>query len=517
MPVHYNDGLDDQLAYDLSGSFIGGQVSNVRANLLKEGQFHEAKNMDIDKFGAISTRRGTSIVGSTLTNPIKGLTFFDTPSYEEILAVSNGVLYKSTGSTFSSVSGYTPSASNNVEFAQLVDKMFMTDGSGNLHSYNGSAVTDEGSSIPRGKFLISHTNRLFSANNNNYDDEVAASDILDGTTWGTGFQFRVGGGEGDPITGIVGWYNFNLVVFKERSIHVVVTDPSQSSASSWAVNRIDNTVGCVSGRTIAQAGSDVFFLARDGIRTVRTILSGAQSSVSEPISTPIDDIIQRINWGYAQNSCAKFWNNRYIISVPLDNATTPDYTIVFNTVTRSWSGYWTGWTNNVYAESAFNNYPKLIMGDNSGNVLTWLDYVNESSLASSTYQDNSVDIESFLISRGHVYGDYLSPKLGNHLDIEFENSIAGCHCAEVYATLDEEAGATDVLIENNIPTQTSSVTLPVTLPFTLPSVGPFSRSFSLSTKGEFNEARFKIKASSGRLLVRSIKTSAFMNTMALER
>ena len=103
MPVHYNDGLDDQLAYDLSGSFIGGQVSNVRANLLKEGQFHEAKNMDIDKFGAISTRRGTSIVGSTLTNPIKGLTFFDTPSYEEILAVSNGVLYKSTGSTFSSV------------------------------------------------------------------------------------------------------------------------------------------------------------------------------------------------------------------------------------------------------------------------------------------------------------------------------------------------------------------------------------------------------------------------------
>ena len=194
----------------------------------------------------------------------------------------------------------------------------------------------------------------------------------------------VGGGEGDPITGIVSWYNFNLVVFKERSIHVVVTDPSQNHANGWSVNRIDNTVGCVAGRTIAQAGSDVFFLARDGIRTVRTILSGAQSSVSEPISTPIDDIIQRINWGYAQNSCAKFWNNRYIISVPLDNATTPDYTIVFNTVTRSWSGYWTGWTNNVYAESAFSNYPKLIMGDNSGNVLTWLDYVNESSLASST-------------------------------------------------------------------------------------------------------------------------------------
>ena len=66
MPVYHNNGLDDQLAYDLTGSFVGGQVSHVRANLLSATQFAEAKNMDIDKFGAIITRRGTVIVGSTL-------------------------------------------------------------------------------------------------------------------------------------------------------------------------------------------------------------------------------------------------------------------------------------------------------------------------------------------------------------------------------------------------------------------------------------------------------------------
>jgi len=517
MPVHYNDGLDDQLAYDLSGTFIGGQVSNVRANLLKDGQFSSAKNMDIDKFGAISTRRGTESIGSSLSNPIDGLSFYDTPSYEQILLASNGGLHKSTGGAFSQVSGYTHTAGNNVEFAQLVDKMFMTDGNGNLHSYDGSNVTDEGSTPPRGKFLVAHTNRLFTANTNNYDDEVAASDILGGGHWGSSFQFRVGGGEGDPITGIVSWYNFNLLVFKERSIHVVATDPSAAGASSWQVKRIDNTIGCVAGRTIAQAGSDVFFLARDGVRTVRTILAGAQSSISEPISTPVDDLIERINWASASKSCGKFWGNRYILSVPVDSSTVPNFTIVFNTVTQSWSGHWTGWDNLVFSESYFNNYPKLIMGGNSGKVSTWLDYVDESAIADSTYQDDGSDIESELVSRGHVYGDYLSPKLGNHLEIEFENSVAGCHCADVYATLDEEAGATDVLVSAGISTQTTIVNLPATIPFTLPSVGPFSKSFSLNTLGEFDEARFRIKASSGRFLIRSIKTSAFMNTMALEK
>ena len=93
MPVYYNDGVDDPLAFDLTGSFLGGQVSNVRSNLLKGEQFAEAKNMDIDKFGSIITRRGTSRIGSALSSAITGLAFFDKPSVEELLAVSGGVLY----------------------------------------------------------------------------------------------------------------------------------------------------------------------------------------------------------------------------------------------------------------------------------------------------------------------------------------------------------------------------------------------------------------------------------------
>lgn len=520
MPVHYNDGVDDPLAYDLTGSFIGGQVSNVRSNLLKQEQFAEAKNMDVDKFGAIITRRGTSRVGSAFSNPVKGLFFYDKPSTEEILAVSGGVLNKSTGGAFSAISGYSPASTANVEFAQLVDKVYMTDGTGNVHSYDGSTVTDEGgtsSDPPTCKHLITHTNRLFAANTENYDDEVAASDLLDGSAWPAVMQFRVGGGEGDAITGICSWYNHNLLVFKNRSIHVVATDPAQTSASNWNVHRIDNTVGCVSGRTIAQAGADVFFLARDGVRTVRTILSGAQSSVSEPISLPINDYIERINWSNASKACATFWNNRYILSVPLDSSAHPNYTLVFNTATGSWNGYWTGWTPLAYGVHSFNDFPKMMFGDNDGNVATWLDHKASSNEGVSDFQDFGSDYESMVLTRGHVFGDYLSPKLGGHVEIEIDNSVTGCHCLELFASLDGVSGTQDTLLEHNISSQSATVTLPVNVPFTLPNMGTDQRAFNLTTKGEFSEIQFRVKSSSGKLHLRSVKASAYINTLALEK
>ena len=520
MPVYHNNGLDDQLAYDLTGSFVGGQVSHVRSNLLSATQYTESENMDIDKFGAIITRRGTVIVGSTLTNPIRGLTFLDTPTTEQLLAVSNSVLYKSTGSTFSSVSGYTPASANDVEFAQLIDKVYMTDNSVNVHSYNGTSVTDEGttsSDPPKCKFIATHTNRIFAANTENFSDEVAASDLLDGSSWASSFQFRVGGGEGDPITGIISWYNFNLLVFKTRSIHVVSTDPAQASAANWQVHRIDNTVGCVGHRTLAQAGPDVFFLARDGIRTVRTILSGAQSSVSEPISIPIDDIIGRINWSYASRACATFWGNKYMLSVPLDSSTTNNYTIIYNTVSRSWGGYWTGWTPNVFGVSSFSDYPKMVFGDSAGNVFTWQDFVLADSESQASYQDNGSDYESMVVSRGHVFGDYLSTKLGNHVDIELSTSTVGCHCVDLSITTDEGNKIRDEMIADHISTDVRAIPLPLTLPFSLPNVGMFSKSYNLTTKGEFDEIKFKVKSESGKLHLRSIKASAYMNTIPLEK
>jgi hypothetical protein len=45
MPVYFNDALDDTLLYDRQASFIGGQVSNFRENLLNESQAELIKDL----------------------------------------------------------------------------------------------------------------------------------------------------------------------------------------------------------------------------------------------------------------------------------------------------------------------------------------------------------------------------------------------------------------------------------------------------------------------------------------
>lgn len=169
MPLHYNDALDDTLTFDGQMSFVGGQVSNVRSSLIGETQYAEGINIDIDRFGSAVTRRGTKVeqgriegvddpkwqnasnkwhlhgtIWNATTGTVRGLDYYDTTNTEELLACVDGKLWKTTGGAWSEVSGYTPNSDERVEMTQLVDRMFFTDGVNNVHSYDGSTITDEG-------------------------------------------------------------------------------------------------------------------------------------------------------------------------------------------------------------------------------------------------------------------------------------------------------------------------------------------------------------------------------------
>ena len=117
MPVLYNDSLDDRLVFDACLTFVGGQVSNVRANLLDQAQYSEGENVDIDRFGGIVTRHGTKREYNALLDTLwenatdnwddystywelngvgrlNGLGYFDTPSTELLIAANNQKIYK---------------------------------------------------------------------------------------------------------------------------------------------------------------------------------------------------------------------------------------------------------------------------------------------------------------------------------------------------------------------------------------------------------------------------------------
>ena len=237
-------------------------------------------------------------------------------------------------------------------------------------------------------FLTTHTNRLFavSADTSIQPDTLYFSDILDGESWDPLGSLRIGG-DGDPIKGLYSWFGYQLIVFKERSIWSVNADPTQDAAD-WTISLISGNIGCSSHRSITAVGPDVFFFSRDGIRSLQQIQAGTQTSVGLALSSPINDLISRIDKTKLDLCDGVFWNNRYLLAVPfvaeepailgieseyalltensldiaLEGALNENNAIiVYHSLARSWLGYWDNWIVNDFIPTSFSTFGPVLM------------------------------------------------------------------------------------------------------------------------------------------------------------
>jgi hypothetical protein len=504
--------LDDPLLTDEVTSFAGGMVSLVKPQNLAPDQWADLENIDIDRSGRGKSRVGTTALGSTPSaNPMRGLFFFEgTTDY--LAGVSNGVFRTWDGAAWATVAGFTPSAGSNVEFAQLIDTLYMSAGAG-IFSWTGSGAAAAVGGSPSARFIVSHTNRLFAAGYNGgagtETDKLAASDILTPGTWGAGFSMRVGGGDGEGITGIASWHNYLLAVFKRNATYVVDADPTAASASEWAVSTIHSRIGCVAHRTIQPVGTDLFFLADDGVRTLRRTINEQQIGVEHPLSNPIQPLIDRINWSSVSTACSAYVNNRYLLAVPLDSATTPDHVLVYNTLTGSWSGYWTGWNPLVFALTRFSGTKKLVFGQNNGSVWEFKDW--NASPSASDYTDNGAAYETVAVSRGMSFGDIKPPKTGYSYEAEFY----GSHAQAMVVICRDNSGAHENSYFGR--TRGDLLTLPFDLPALLPVSGSYLIAGDLMNHGQFRSIQLKFISSTGKMAIQRLATYAFMDTIEEER
>ena len=499
-------------------------MSGVRPNLLNRDQFSDGKNVDVDTFGTVVTRKGTVKFPSTAhSTNIQGLAYYDNPTAtkERLISATGGNLYRCDASEISwtQLTGAknTVHATNQVDFVQLVDKMFVADGSSKMRMI----TNDANSTVPSEHGLeftsiTSHTNRLFGFGvSGQPDDALWASDVLDGTTWNTTTnQIRIGGHSGDPIRALHSWHNFNLLVFKERSVYIVNTDPSLLLAANWWIKKVSDRVGCIARRTVAQVGGDCFFLSRFGVMSVGQIMEGAQTIVEpQPISTPIRDWIDKINWSKANTSCATFWNNRYLLSVQI-GSDTPNYTFVYNTVTRSWTGYLSGWTPTVFAESAFAGDLRMHFGQTDGKVLKWLEYVSDDDETDSTYKDDGSFYPSHVKTRSFIFREQLNDKIGRSAEFEFSNSRAS---VDVFQTRDDTSSEQRLNPSSIDTSEGSGITLPVPLPWVFGDDAVIRKSFSTVAKGTFNEVQYRVSAVENKMQLRGVKSSAIVMGLDAEK
>jgi|3_EtaG_2_1085321.scaffolds.fasta_scaffold07040_3 hypothetical protein len=644
MPLLENSATDDQILLDGDTGFTGGQASNVRRNLIKDGAYTAGKNIDYDVFGNLVTRRGaaqeatnaetsrwddvdtawesvTSVWGvSDLAGAIISAAVLDNTSTEMVIlaeydgASVKNIRYLKNGTAFSAA--ITTFSGTDVFFAQLSDRMYWCDGSEALQYVDtagtGSSITagkvtsitmtEQGSGYdavptvtisdsPSGaatpptatgtavlgynlgvarvdidiegtgysssapptvtftaptsgttatgvanvsqlpsepKLLTSHTNRLFccSADTDFLPDQVFVSGVLDGESWDiAGDQIRVTKGDGDPIVALCPWYDFKLVVLKERSIWVVDANPSQN-VSDWTISLLSDRVGCVSHKSVQQVGADVYFLSREGIQSVSNIEAGSQAAVQVALSAPIDDFINRINQDQWGKCASTFYGNRYMISLPMDDSTVPNITLVYNTLHKSWSGYWVGWEPRAFAVSAFGGKIRLNFGDEAGKFYTWRDYVDEGNATVTDYMDDLDTYESEVISRGYNFKELYSDKLGYQVEFDLENfyynasqdvkfyylknmsdDILGL-TTEADSVLDAEDDASldgwssrELLGTETISNRESH----------------FIKGYNLLSKNKFKEIQFVAHTAGGRLALQAVKTSAFPDTIDPQR
>ena len=196
-----------------------------------------------------------------------------------------------------------------------------------------------GSSVPPGREGLYFQNRLLLLYGNDY---LAVSDVLDPLHYSPILnEFKLNTGSNDRVVALYPFNATTLLVFKERS--VLAVENLYGDLSTTRLTEVTREFGCVSQASIAGTGSDVIFLSQRGIISLRQTEFGISQSVVVPLSDQIQNIVDDIDQAYWSNTCATYFSNRYILSVPVEGGdSTNQRTLVYNFLNKAWEGYWEG-------------------------------------------------------------------------------------------------------------------------------------------------------------------------------
>lgn len=511
---------------DATGNFTGGQNSFDPPDQIPAVAAVELVNIDTIN-GTATTRRGAESLGIPSTaEVVQGLFWFDRPDRERLVAAVGGELWEYGGSTWAQIAMYlSANVAGQINMAQLIDVLYIADAEGNLFSWDGTTLTDLGHSTgtpgdppEKGAFLIQQQGRLWLAGFPDAPDTLWVSYILDGTMWNSDFgNIRVGSGDGDPITGICGWDQNRIAVFKRNSIYIVAADPATTttvdlahSLANASITKLSDTIGCVSNRSIARVGNDIWFLSDDGVFSLGSVLAVDQKEIKQANSFPVNNIIDRINWDVAETSAGFCWQNRYFIALPLDEETLPSNTLVFNTKRPSWNGLWTGWAPTCFALSKRSGNERMVFGRPDGYVWQWLEYVRKENETEVDYQDSGAFYPTSILTRAHIFNDAVCPKSLLNCTVEFFES----HANATVAVITDEGEPTT--LQSDFSTAAGILLLPFLLPATLPNDGLKRRAFGCQHIPQFRNTQILITSAQDKLSLRAVLLTGFVDTVQLE-
>ena len=359
-----------------------------------------------------------------------------------------------------------------------------------------------------------------------YENTIIISDILDPEIFNlTNQTVTLDPIKSDYITGMALWQGQQIAIFRNGSTWMLQTGPNLP-VLDWEVDRASATVGCCCHGTIVQCGVDVFFLSETGrgVYALSQMPTSNQQGVWNTISQPIKRYIDRINWAAVQNARATYWNDLYMLSVPLDEAVYNNYTLIFCVTSATWQGAWyhkdlNGAPVSVRDFGRDRTNPDetvLLIGSLEG-TLSKVTYPSDRRYWDQNIDGTKISYESSLMSRAFNFGGVGTGQYqyGGSLN-QIQPQSAKVQFVESDDPVDITVWGDRTIELTKINTPTNNYLLVLTIPgfpFDLDKTGYYNLPLSLSGCGICNEVQLEFSGT-GNWTLYQFKVAAF-EAMAL--
>jgi hypothetical protein len=392
-----------------------GLNSRDNPSALPQGIVSQSQNFRLDR-GVATVRKGLQrkTIGALLGQTIYGIgTYINSTGQEIIVVVVTDGLYsynpqlETLSAKVSFPAGETITTQDGCDVVMATDNIYISRGWSKrpLKWDLATSVTvihasGTGVEFPNCTGLLYYANRLialgkFHLESNtlrNYDT-ISVSNFLDFNDWDALDAFTINNGSNDQVVGVAPWTLNEFLVFMRNSIFYIsvgsnryVTGEALSNDSY--VRTLATDIGCSARKSVVQAAGGVFFLSDNGVYFLQPQPASAESmkllTMADPISAPIDDVIQRINRNYAHRAVATYWNNRYYLAVPLDSSVDNNAVLVYNFILRQWESvdtYPTGFDVFDFIVAKKDNQRRMYIADSDQGLflseeLNWDEYQN---------------------------------------------------------------------------------------------------------------------------------------------
>jgi len=248
-------------------------------------------------------------------------------------------------------------------------------------------------SIPNSETSIYFQNRLsvpYRPTGSAKADNVAVSDILSPKDYSIFNSFRINQGDADNVVGLEKFNDNTIIVFKDSSIYAV-----SGLQGDWSQNatldEITSEYGLVGRRSVVSVGRDLWFLSQRGVTSIHRTEDNKLQGTDQPNSTPMQPIIDRVNWFAAKNNAsAGYFKDRYYLSIPIDGSYTNNCVLVYDFLNKAWSGY--DDTTVKYFFTADNNGSDALYFVDYSGCIGLYEYSEEDAVKSGASGSYSVDI-----------------------------------------------------------------------------------------------------------------------------